>query len=765
MPLTDEQLERERLRLRKVKADGQVKRRALRKAEGNPEPSGSRSANRGIKRRARDHFIALDSEGAEIEGRHRTILWTAAWQSFQDPDEFHYSELEGERSPTEVLEWLESVKRQAPHRTMILYGASYDFNMIQKSLLGDRFDKARYLHKKGAALMDLTDSKGAKSVWRLDNLGKRKMSFARAKNAEQCWVINPKSGLKQFVHSISFSLYDVFGFFQRSFIGAIEESLGKDYPDLPEIREGKKNRGSFTADQLPIIKSYTRCEMRGLLRMMGKFRDALYSVDIKPKSWLGAGAAAGALLKREGVDAHVGDRSYPDEVRDVFERGFFGGRIEMFQYGAHLTTLTAVKGAPEEGPYFHPLPAPKTGPIYDYDINSAYPSAMLELPSFAEEVEGEASHWQYFDGAAALDRAPRFSVFHVRWAMDPRARIFPFPWRAKNGSVCFPEMGEGWYWRPEVEAALAHAPEGVEILGAWGWTGDDVTRPFSWITGLYEERKRIVNEARAKGEKPPLQSQALKLALNSCYGKTAQTVGGDGKHAFPPYHHFAWAGWITSRTRARLYDAAMYSPEDVVMIATDGLFTRKPNPNLKVSETKELGCWELSTITDMLCVQSGVYLKYSPKDKKWAFVCRGISRPGAGSEEAQKWAAGKPASQILEYWRTGRTSIDFELRSFLTLGTCQTSQGRFAKWTNWEHSTKAIQITPQEGTKRVIDRACKKKAYLNLLKTWARNPFSTIAPNEIDRMSAPTSPKWKNLEEDLDEIFDLFGNAQGCLDE
>lgn len=115
-------------------------------------------------------------------------------------------------------------------------------------------------------------------------------------------------------------------------------------------------------------------------------------------------------------------------------------------------------------------------------------------------------------------------------------------------------------------------------------------------------------------------ARCYKLALNSVYGKTIQTVG---KH-----HLFLcpmWAGLITSHTRARLLSAALDAPTNsLVCFATDGLFSSALIAVEPLGDN--LGDWELAADNIRLeLYQSGCYAIFKNEeivDSRF----RGISR-------------------------------------------------------------------------------------------------------------------------------------------
>jgi len=120
--------------------------------------------------------------------------------------------------------------------------------------------------------------------------------------------------------------------------------------------------------------------------------------------------------------------------------------------------------------------------------------------------------------------------------------------------------------------------------------------PFGFVPDVYAQRLSLGKTARGR---------VLKLALNSLYGKMAQSIG------TAPYANPIYAGLITAYTRAKLADACHYPTEkgcvcdSVLMLATDAVFTLAENPHLAVS--KALGAWDLATHDSMFIVQPGLY--------------------------------------------------------------------------------------------------------------------------------------------------------------
>jgi hypothetical protein len=269
-------------------------------------------------------------------------------------------------------------------------------------------------------------------------------------------------------------------------------------------------------------------------------------------------------------------------------QAYYGGRFEV----SHLGLLN--------------------GPIYEYDLRSAYPAAMLDLPC----------------------------PLHTRWEHKPRGRRLPaseiylakvsfshpdglwcgLPFR-HNGALFWPFQGTGWYWSIEIEVARRFLGAKVVVHDLWIARRECDCRPFDWVRELYEERRRIGSDTRG---------YPLKLGLNSLYGKMAQRCGRG------PYHDVVSAGLITALTRARLLEALGQDSEAVAMLATDAVISTRP---LALEIGKGLGQWECQKWPDLFIAQPGVY--WSPSDLSKLVKSRGAPRSvigGAAPRFVEVWS-------------------------------------------------------------------------------------------------------------------------------
>jgi hypothetical protein len=389
-------------------------------------------------------------------------------------------------------------------------------------------------------------------------------------------------------------VYDLFTFFQTNFVsvvGSSQDGWGAATPDEMKILvEWKERRGEFAVADWDAICEYNQIECRVLVRLANKLRDALEAADIHLRSWHGPGAVANFLLKRYNMSEHIAET--PPEVTDAIGRAYFGGRFQVFRFG-HI-----------EG-------------VNDYDISSAYPFATTLLPS----TQGR---WERVD-AYQGDDAP-WTVYLVSWHTQAGAGdLTPFPWRTEDGQIHYPAYGHGWYWGWEVAAARRRW-RSIRVEDGWRLypTEEGV---FGWMNDLAAKRVEAKQQAKTtcgeERERWQGIARAYKLALNSVYGKTIQTVG-----LHRPFLCPMWAGLITSYTRAKLMVAAQdvtrKNPGALVCFATDGLFSTATIAGRLLG--KSLGDWEeAATDIRLELYQSGCYAIYKDGEQLDSRF-RGVSR-------------------------------------------------------------------------------------------------------------------------------------------
>ena len=451
--------------------------------------------------------------------------------------------------------------------------------------------------------------------------------------------------------------YDVFGFFQSSFIVACEKFLGENDPEIGQIREGKARRASFLYSELEtFIIPYWERELSLLVRLAESLRNDLDSAGIKISSWHGPGAVASKVFSLNHIKDYL-DRDIPRSVNVAAQYAYAGGRFEQFRCGH----------------YPHR--------VYEYDINSAYPSGIVGLPNLRN---GAWEHVETFEpdsfGVWHIDHDGRETVRELY--VEPQ----PLFCRHQGGHISYPTETRGYYWTPE--AALVST---TSILGGWVFRGDG-TLPFEFVREMYDRRR----EWKLKGISA---EKALKLALNSMYGKMAQRIGGayrDGRVEIPAWHQLEWAGWVTSAARAKLYRAILLNPSSVIATETDAIFTISP---IDLPVSKNLGEWELTEFDNITYIQSGFY--YAEQGDTLTCKYRGLDKDRQTGEPK-----GLPYRQVLDILsgpgRFGGTLPPFfgTTSRYVGLGIGLTTG---ATWRSWETNTREVTLGGS-GKRTHIDR-------------------------------------------------------------
>jgi hypothetical protein len=382
---------------------------------------------------------------------------------------------------------------------------------------------------------------------------------------------------------ITVRIQDIFGFFQQSFVKACKNYI-PNHPlmaKLSQIEEGKDARNSFTFSMIDYIEEYWEIEGQLGQALVEQLREWLFDVDLKINRWHGPGALANYAYKRNGIAAHKtqsANAKHGDEAQiyRASRHAYAGGRFEAFVVGR------------------------VTGPVYGIDINSAYPYGISQLPSLTE------GHWEY---VAVPETIEEFGIYHIAFTFPAKSKrqqvhsVAPAPLfhRDKNGEITFPWRTNGWYWSPEAKIVNdLYVAHGAKIMEGWVYRGWK-TRPFQFVSSMYSQRRAM--KAKGIGSE-----KALKLCLNSLYGKMAQRTGWERTGKAPVWHQLEWAGWVTSNTRAMLYDVMSRIPRgQLIAVETDGIYTTCDPATLGISNSAALGGWEVTEYREILYLQSGTY--------------------------------------------------------------------------------------------------------------------------------------------------------------
>lgn len=585
-------------------------------------------------------FVAWDGEGWTDHGSDRLCGVGVGRECLGNKCVHHYclfgssagNSIRGDSLATlDCLQLMLATAYRNPTAIHIGYAFSYDVNMILKDLPVKKIQELKDT--------TVTNWRG----YRIEHIPKK-------------WfhVSGVYLGRK-----VSIRIQDVFSFFGGSFVNALKAWKVGTTDEVEEISAGKDSRNSFSLSELDsIITPYWEKELRLLVRLGDALRDILYSAGIKISSWFGPGNIATYLYKQHNTQ----DRMNQELSREIITAGqyaYAGGRFESFKAGYH------------------------DGPVYSADINSAYPYALASMPDLRS---GEWVHYDGKDSADYISTVPtRFGLYKVEFVFRPeivklaRRHGFPLPvfHRRKTGHVWYPEMSHGWYHAPEFQLLMDAYNENpghyarFEILEAWIYH-DDGSYPFAWVGDMFAQRlewKRAGNPAQ----------MALKLGLNSLYGKLAQRIGSkDG--SIPQWHQLEWAGAVTATCRAMIYRAALSNWRNVIAVETDGIYATAPFVDLENGFGDQLGQWEAEEYSGMLFLQNGVYWARS-LDGNWKPPkSRGIPQRHLDINEAIRClASGDVLSATQQY--------------FVGYGTAlhRDSSG-MAGWRTWRSGSKSFEF-------------------------------------------------------------------------
>lgn len=489
-------------------------------------------------------FIGVDGEGVTLRtGEHRYVLLSVGDQSLHK---------NGERLRfTDIMPFLYEQYLAHPDAIFVGFYLTYDFAQWFRDLPLNRAEmlftergRAARKRKNGQPIPFPVYFAG----WQFDLLGMRRLRLRPDNDPSAGWLY----------------VCDTGSFWQTSFVSAIDPGKWPEpivtADDYAVIVEGKQLRSSAGFD--PAMIRYNITENRALSaathRLDKGFRTSGW--NLKKQQWMGPGQAADVWLK--SINAPTAEQiqeSVPAAVLDAARSSYYGGWFEIPRHGLI------------------------DGTTYEYDINSAYPFIISQLPCL---LHGRWERGNLTPGTQLV----RCEVS----GSDPF--LGPLPHRDRRGIIARPRRTTGWYWTHELEAAhRAGLIDAINVQDLWTYLPCDCPRPFASIADLYRQRLEVgKNTAHGK---------SLKLVYNSAYGKFAQSIGN------PRYANSIYASSITSGCRTMILNAIATHPNrsrDVLMVATDGVYFRSPHPSLNLS-ADTLGSWDAATKENMTLFMPGVY--------------------------------------------------------------------------------------------------------------------------------------------------------------
>jgi len=504
-------------------------------------------------------FTGCDGEGAGVdeEGRQLYVLFRMGTRELYT----------GQRLGT--YELLDFICDHPANEILVGFAFGYDVTMILRDL--SEKQQRRLFEPKSFG------EGHSPFVWYkdfdIDYLPKQYLKVRRVNVVRQPDGSERRVGVKGSTRTI----FETFGFFQKSFVKVINEFNTGSIDERRIIAESKADRGGDDWAITQKERDYCALECEHLAELMEKLRQYCTDAGIKPRSWNGAGKLAKAMLAAHDMPKSKQVKEWvPDAVMDMANMAYYGGRFEITRTGLICE------------------------PVYESDIRSAYPDAMRRLPCL------EHGRWEKASGAAlkAHDGLYLAAVTFSKCLEkgEEIGALGAFPVRSKEGHLYWPLNGGGIYWSPEIGSAERLGFK-VKHKGGWKFHANCDCQPFDWIEPVFDYRRSI-------GSSGP--GYPIKLGINSLYGVQAQRKG-NGQ-----FSNMVWAGLTTAFTRAKLNDAIGLNPGRIVMVATDAVYSLD---KLDLDEGEKLGQWETAKLDGLMIVQPGLYWCPAKRKRK----SRGLS--------------------------------------------------------------------------------------------------------------------------------------------
>ena len=384
-------------------------------------------------------------------------------------------------------------------------------------------------------------------------------------------------------------IYDALQFF----IGAGKDGSSKlDEVAKAYLGDQKEYNGKYKNKQFPDYLDKEPEELNEIINycikdciltkaLMDIWIDAFYkNFNFYPTAYYSAGYISSQYLKTQ-LKEFTCFRKVPFIVQSLAYNSYFGGRFEITERGSFKN-------------------------IHHYDINSAYPYAMTLLPDFNH------GKWIKINSLSEFKKySKNVGFFKINVTVN-ESLISPFLFRNIYGQIIAPR-GEftTTITSFELDKALKYYDFTLNKIIGYSFIPELKTKSDfnKLVSGMYQARLKQKNQG---------QKYVYKVLINSLYGKFAQAKP-KPKNLFNPVMCSA----ITGYCRSMLIDAVKDNKDDIIMFATDGIFSKK-KLNLDVPENKVLGKWDYTKHPNFILIMAGIYSYNSEKKKKMQTHSRGF---------------------------------------------------------------------------------------------------------------------------------------------
>lgn len=387
-------------------------------------------------------------------------------------------------------------------------------------------------------------------------------------------------------------IFDAMQFYISSLDDASETYLDSN-KKYTGIYQDKKFPNIIEESEMKLIIDYCKLDCKLTANLMNlwveKFHD---SFKFYPKQYYSVGAIAVTYVKTQ-IDEMPVFKEAPFEVQELAYASYFGGHFEIYSRGKHTN-------------------------IFHYDINSAYPDAMVNMPDFLNGRWIEIRSYNDY-----LKHKDNIGFYKIHTIVNEE-RVSPFLFRDAENLIRCPS-GEFITHITSMELSVAIDYYDIEIKFIQGFC----FIPNKQQNNHFSELVKSMYQTRLK-QTDPLQKTVYKYLINSLYGKFAQSRP-KPRGLFSPI----CCSYITGYCRAKLLEAIKDNKDQVVMLATDGIFSTKPLP-VDTSGNKILGHWEAEYHPLFYLVMAGIYSYNTKENPELESKSRGFGLTTYNNETGKK---------------------------------------------------------------------------------------------------------------------------------
>ena len=343
------------------------------------------------------------------------------------------------------------------------------------------------------------------------------------------------------------------------------------------LYQDKNFPDKISKKELDLIIEYCKLDCDLTVQIMNIWVEAFYNnFKFYPNKFYSSGFLTAQYFKTTLNNfSSFRNTAYP--IQELAYMSYYGGRFEIMERGFMEN-------------------------IHHADIKSAYPKAMSVLPDLNKGT------WKRLIDIKQIFDAD-LGFFKIKVQINEK-NISPFMLRQVNGLVICP-IGEiiTHCTLNELLNALEYYDIKLKMISGYVFKAksNEPTEFNNLIVEMYKKRMSQTNEG---------QKYIYKILINAGYGKFAQAKP-EPRGLFNP----VVCSYITGYCRGMLLDAVKDNKEDIIMLATDGIFSHK---KLNVKIGKQMGNYDYEFHPKMILLMAGIYANNTVEKPKLKYQSRGF---------------------------------------------------------------------------------------------------------------------------------------------